>query len=285
MARTNNLADQRLREIETLLLWEGEVGNSRLRDLYAIGIGAASILLRGYREQFPNYCNWNSIRRVFELDQEHARPTLTSGAIGDYSQLLDRGALVDDSVIHDAHIDLTAVNHQIFSTFHKACSRRLGVETLYASVTTPVPKSRLLFPHALVRAGRRWHIRAFDCQSQEFRDFTLGRVMAASLTGACPVVDANMDAAWHTDVSFQIVPHPKLDDFASEVIRREYMGTSKSRSVSCRAAMLNYVLQEMRAAIDVETELPPNYQLAILSLDQLRPWLYDATPVDSGRQP
>lgn len=281
MARTNNLTDQRLREIETLLLWEGEIGNSRLRDLYAIGIGAASILLRGYRELFPNYCRWNSVRRVFELDQKHARPTLTGGAIGDYSQLLDHSALVDGSVIHDAHVDLTAVNHQIFSTFHQACSRQLGVETLYASMTTPVPKSRRLFPHALVRAGRRWHIRAYDCQSQEFRDFTLGRVIAASLTEASPVVDAKLDAAWHTGVSFQIVPHPKLDAFASKVIRREYMGTSKSKNVSCRAAMLNYVLQEMRVAIDVETELPPNFQLALSSRDHLEPWLYNAARVDS----
>lgn len=103
--------------------------------------------------------------------------------------------------------------------------------------------------------------------------------MKASPTGARSVVETRMDAAWHTGVSFHIVPHPKLDDLAATVIRREYMGTSQSKRVIRRVAMLNYVLQEMRVAINLETELPPGFQLAILSLDPLRPWLYDTTPV------
>lgn len=274
MARTSTQADQRLRDIEILLLWEGQVGNTRLRQLYEIGVGAASVLIKAYREAFPGWCEWNSIERVFEAVPGAIRPTLSAGAVTDYAELLQRCQDRGNDVTFDGHIDLTCVSAQIFSVLHRACARRLPVEIAYASMSTPEPHPRQIFPQKLVKAGRRWHVRAFDLKSMEYRDFALGRIASAKKGAATWPSEAPADDAWNTEVTFQVIPHPELTQAQATVIRVEYMGAAAARRISCRAAMVQYVIQELRIAVDLEAERPPAFQIALASAKPIERWLF-----------
>lgn len=277
MARTSTLADQRLHDIEVLLLWEGQVGNSRLRDMYGIGVGAASVLIKAYRDVFPTACTWNSVERVFEANPQVLSAVLSDGRPSDYSELLARTGALDKRVAYDAHIDLTAVSPQIFATLHRACARGQCVEIVHASMENPEPSPRRLFARQMIQAGRRWHVRGLDMRSGEYRDFTVGRVKSATLVDDPLPADLPLDQGWEAEVEFSMIPHPALSQVQAAVIRHEYMDGASVRVVSCRAAMVKYVIQELRVAVDVEKELPPSYQLALADEKGIRQWLFRPT--------
>ena len=54
----------------------------------------------------------------------------------------------------------------------------------------------MIEPHALAHDGFRWHARAFDRETGEFRDFVLGRLSKPG-SAAEPRSRAADDAAWH----------------------------------------------------------------------------------------
>lgn len=276
MARTSTQANQRLRDIEILLLWEGQVGNARLRELYEIGLGAASVLIKAYRESFPACCKWNSIERVFEAVPGAVRPALSMGDVAEYAELLRRARHRDDSVSFDGRIDLTCVSAHVFSALHRACARGTSVEIVYASMTTPEPHSRELFPHKMIQAGRRWHVRGLDLKTLEYRDFALGRIKSATAGTSDWPTDAPSDTAWNTEVSFNAIPHPRLSAAQAKVIRDEYMAGAAARRITCRASMVQYVIQDLRIAVDVESELPPAFQLALASIKPIEQWLFSS---------
>jgi hypothetical protein len=45
---------------------------------------------------------------------------------------------------------------------------------------------------------------------------------------------------------------------------------------TCRGALVGYFIQDMRAAIDVKKQRPPDYQLAVANFDEVSPWLFPA---------
>ncbi|MCH8618146.1 WYL domain-containing protein [Undibacterium sp. TS12] len=276
MPRTSTQADQRLRDIEILLLWEGQVGNARLRELYEIGLGAASILIKAYRESFPDCCRWNTTERLFEAIPNTVRPILSTGNVADYAELLQRARQQGSGVIFDGRIDLTCVSAHIFSALHRACSRGTSVEIVYASMTTPEPHPRELFPHKMIQAGRRWHVRGLDLKSMEYRDFALGRIKSAKSGSSNRPADAPSDIAWDTEVSFEVIPHPQLSAAQAKVIRDEYMAGADNRFIRCRASMVQYVIQDLRLAVNIESELPPAFQLALVRTKPIEQWLFSS---------
>ena len=62
-------------------------------------------------------------------------------------------------------------------------------------------------PHSLIRAGRRWHLRAFHDQSG-FRDYALGRVERRSDSIRRLERTEKDDRAWMTKVPVRLVAHP-----------------------------------------------------------------------------
>jgi hypothetical protein len=63
------------------------------------------------------------------------------------------------------------------------------------------------------------------------------------------------------------------------VIRDEYMAGAAARRITCRAAMVQYVIQDLRIAVDVESELPPSFQLALASIKPIEQWLFSKATV------
>lgn len=261
MGRTSNQADQRLKDIEVLLLWEGRVGNARLRELYDIGLGAASVLIKAYRAIYPRSCVWNTVERLYTAVPGLVKPELSLGTISDYLELLARSGSQDGTITYDGRVDLTNVAPAIFSTLHLACSRKQCVELVYASMSTPLAQARMFFPQRLVQAGRRWHVRGFDGRTMKHADFTLGRVISATVVLEEWTQEIPADIAWDTQVAFKIFPHPLLTAAQAAVIEREYMGSCASRQITCRAAMVPYVIQDLRISVK-HTDMPPDFQLA-----------------------
>ena len=72
---------------------------------------------------------------------------------------------------------------------------------------------RVIVPFALVDTGLRWHVRAFDRKSGEFRDFVVTRIEAPTLLDEEPQANErpDNDIQWTRIVELDFVPHPRLD--------------------------------------------------------------------------
>lgn len=271
MANTDSIKKSRYRLIESLLFWEGQVTNDRLRDLLGIQSVQASRILFEYKNEFPDQLQGKHNRSPF-FPTDKLEPINCSGSVDEYIALTRDHE--ESRIIYDVRADLTTPRQNILSQVALAIRNKVGVEILYESMTHPEGKNRIIFPHAIVRAGRRWHLRAWDNNTHDFRDFVLGRVKRAELTTVGALHLQDRDAGWMTWVPIRLTAHKDLTADQCRVIRNEYFDGAASRSFKVRSCLVQYTLQDIRAAVDQEKELPPEYQLAVVNLEEIRPLLF-----------
>lgn len=75
-------------------------------------------------------------------------------------------------------------------------------------------------------------------------------------------------------VRVRLVAHPDLTPDQESLIRFEYFNNTAARIDTCRGALIGYFIQDVRAAIDTKTQQPPDYQLAVANIEEVRPWLF-----------
>ena len=267
MANTENSREARFRIIETLLLWEGEVDNQRLRSLLGVQSVQASRVLAEYAERNADQIQRPSPRSPYQAAAS-IKPAFSSGAIEEYLALV-RGTEELGDIIEDARIDLTAPMPRIFSVVLRACRHNTGVTMEYRSMTNPRGNTRLIYPHTVVRAGRRWHVRAWCTERKDFRDFVIGRIRSAAIHSEPSPIKAD-DTAWNNKLPLILGVHPGLDPNQNRVIRDEYFSGAVSRRLLVRSCLLLYVAQDLRAAVDPSVETPPEFQLAVTNAKELK---------------
>src|SRR5262249_25500443 len=91
----------------------------------------------------------------------------------------------------------------------RAIRGRRALAVAYQSMSRTEPMRRTIEPHALGHDGFRWHARAFDHESGEFRDFVLGRLTKPKVADAARSIPEG-DVDWRTFVNLVIAPHPEL---------------------------------------------------------------------------
>jgi len=124
-----------------------------------------------------------------------------------------------------------------------------------------------------VRGSQRWHARAWCEQREEYRDFALGRINSISpvdtLSKRLPI-----DQVWATMIDVRVTAHTALPTDKEKVIRDEYFQGKVGRRFTVRAALLNYLLNDIRAATNPQQQAPPEYLLEVANLDEVRPYLF-----------
>lgn len=273
------LDPQRLHLMELLLRWEGQIGNARLRQMLGLSSIRASQWLREFREYQPNWTQWNSISRSFNATPEFYRDKHEddSGSLAKYLSLVGLPATTDSEsqhVVVAAFPDITTPNPYIFAVLSSASRMGRAVEVTYRSMRDPAPHKRIISPHSIIRAGRRWHVRAYCELNKQFRDYTLGRISHSVLLDQPAGSLIGDDKDWATEVPVRLIAHPGLSQEQQAVICFEYFKDTSSRTTTCRVPLVNYYIQDVRAAIDIETQRPPEYQLAIGNVKEIKKWLF-----------
>ncbi|MBX9906098.1 MAG: WYL domain-containing protein [Burkholderiales bacterium] len=271
MPNTENSRDMRFRAIETLLLWEGEVDNSRLRSLLGVQNVQASRILAEYAAHNAHQIYRPSPRAPYQASAT-IKPSFSSGTIEEYLALVQKTEDLDQ-IIEDARIDLTAPMPSIFSAVLQACRRSCGLNIQYRSMTTPQGRNRLIYPHTIVRAGRRWHARAWCTERKDFRDFVIGRMQTASIDTIKSERTKGEDAAWNKKLPLILAAHPDLDADRTSIINDEYFSSTTSRQLLVRSCLLLYVVQDLKAATNPATECPPEFQLVVANAKDLQLYL------------
>jgi len=271
MSNMPNLKDHRLRVMEAVLTWEGEVGNARVRQLFGIQTVQASRLLAEFRALMGD--------RIFEDGRAKVLKPLSPGAAGADVSLDEyihqiQAAGDSEAYVVDGRIDLTGVQPAIFAVLRKAAANGTGVLITYASMGNPIYAERTIFPHSIVRVGRRWHARAWCTSRNDFRDFTLGRIKSAVTVPDEAKRTVADDTDWNRLVEVRVVPHRALTLEQQQVVRDECFAGMMAVRSKVRACLVQYVIQDLRASTDPARQLPPEFQLEVANVTALKPYLF-----------
>ena len=271
----------RLRPLLILLTWEGEVGRARVMELFELSPVRASEWIKELRDLCPDWMAWDSFgRRYLATDalfraiarQEDSRAEETFASYLALTRIPSLHAKGEQGM----HVfpDFNVPSARVFATLWRSIRESSAAVLTYRSMKHPEPHQRTIEPHNLVRAGRRWHVRGYCRQNQDFRDFALGRIVTTSPTSDPATHGVQDDSAWSTHVEVMLVPHPQLTPMQEEVVRFENFGGTSARRQTCRAALVAYLIQDLRAATDPKRQRPPDYQIAVANIEELRTWLF-----------
>lgn len=285
MSLANLLEKNRYKVMRRMALWEGRLSRGRLMHVLGLSGIRVSQLLREIREETPDWFEWDSKSKSYFVTPaayKMARVELKAGTSD-----LSLAAYLAEA---DIHADLapgagpvtvapwgfSQVNPNTFSRIRLAVEQGTRLKLEYRSMRTPEPHLRTVEPHNLIQAGRRWHMRGYCLETGDFRDFVLGRIAKITMLDQKAESTVAEDAKWNAVVKVRIQAHPKLTHGQQYLVRSEYFDGTAARVLSCRGAMLPYLVQELRMALDVTKELPPEYQLAVENVEEVRKWLFTA---------
>ena len=177
-------------------------------------------------------------RPVFDFPPERILSWLTQG-FGDGEPMRINAWVASESpsrLTYPALDTLASVTRAI----HQECP--LSIE--YHSITSGRAE-REIVPFALIDNGLRWHVRAFDRKSQEFRDFVITRINRPVVLKWQPVAPhetSNQDIQWTRIVELELVPHP--DQPRPEITEMDYSMDGGVLRMKLRAATAGYILRQ-----------------------------------------
>jgi len=260
----------RLAFIELRVRFVGEIRRQDLVARFGIQSAAATRDLALYKELSPGNIDYDpkgkayvlgpDFRPVFDYPPERVMSWLTQG-FGDGEPMRLKAWVVSESPSRLTHPDLDVLA-SVTRAIHQECA--LAVD--YHSISSG-KSGREIVPFALIDNGLRWHVRAFDRKSQEFRDFVITRIKNPVVLKGQPVLPherSDQDIQWTRIVELELVPHP--DQPRPEITQMDYAMTDGSIRMRVRAAVAGYML--LRWSVDCSSDHS-------LREEQYRLWLSD----------
>lgn len=263
----------RYRTLWTLLRWEGQLRNSRLRDLLGIQKVQVSRLIAQFASENPRAVILDSRDKAWRLNDEDLAIQL-GGSFEEYQALCQSDSVTPISIV-DARIDFLPPKPKLVAALSTACRDARGLEIRYRSRSWPEGSDRVIFPTAMVRLSQRWHVRAWCATRRDYRDFNLGRIDRWHLIDAHLSPEAGSDEAWDAVLSIRIGAHESLSPADALMVRKEYFGGANSMRFRCRGALAPYVLQEARVATNPSNQMPPEHLIQVLNPKIVQPFLFN----------
>ena len=269
VASVSYAQQERLAYIDFRLYFLGEIGRPDLLGRFGLAPAGATRDLALYREIAPQNIEFDGSSKIYRIGKdfmpifEHMpQRVLSALALG-----------FGDGVNGEPHpllpcespATLSSPRMDVLAPVCRAIKAKRPVAIRYHSMTSG-ESERVIVPFALVDTGLRWHVRAFDRKSGEFRDFVVTRIEAPTLVDEEPKANErpDNDIQWTRIVELDLVPHPRLA--RPEIIKMDYGMTDGSIRLRVRAAVAGYML--LRWSVDAS----PNHSL---TEEQYRLWLSD----------
>ena len=260
---------ERLAYIDFRLYFMGEIGRPDLASRFAVAPAGATRDLALYREIAPQNIVFDGSSKIYRIRQAFS-PLFDHAP----QRVLSALALGFGDGVNDATQPLlpcespTALSNprmDVLAPVCRAIHAKRPVAIRYHSMSSG-ESERVIVPFALVDTGLRWHVRAFDRKSGEFRDFVVTRIEAPTLLDEEPQANERLDndIQWTRIVELDFVPHPRLE--RPEIIKMDYGMTDGSIRMRVRAAVAGYML--LRWSVDCS----PDHRLKD---EQYRLWLSD----------
>ena len=238
---------ERLAFIDFNLQYFGQVARADLIQRFQTGLAACTRDFASYKELVPqnlvlshttkSYHRLESFKPLFKHNAEYILSALCRG----FGDGLSSGNQ-PSSYCQDA-TRLIHPNSETIATTMRAITSKLALKCQYTSLSSGTTLKELV-PHSIVNNGTRWHVRAFDRSSQEFRDFVTTRIECPKILQPQikPEESADKDTQWHTIYDIILTPHPKLQ--YPKAIELDYAMENGKLQLEVRAALLGYLLRQ-----------------------------------------
>lgn len=256
----------RLAFVELRVRFIGDIRRQDLVSRFGIQSAAATRDLAIYKELAPGNIDYDTkakcyvlggdFKPLFDFPPERVLSWLTQGfGDGEPSQLKAWVASEFPSRLTHPDLDVLAC---VTRAIHQECPIRVEYHSISSGQT-----ERQIVPFALIDNGLRWHVRAFDRKSQEFRDFVITRIKGPVLLRDEEVQAherGDQDIQWTRIVELELIPHP--DQPRSEVTEMDYGMRDGVLRMKLRAATAGYILRKWSVDSSPDHSLRgPEYRL------------------------
>ncbi|MHA3501372.1 WYL domain-containing protein [Yersinia enterocolitica] len=260
---------ERLAYIDFRLYFFGEIGRPDLIDRFGVAPAGATRDLALYRETAPQNIIFDSSNKIYRIGQaftprfDHASQRVLSALALGFGDGVN--GTMQPLLPCESPTTLSNPKMDVLALICRAIHAKRPVAIRYHSMSSG-KSERVIVPFALVDTGLRWHVRAFDRESGEFRDFVVTRIEEPTLLYEELLANElpSNDIQWTRIVELDFVPHPRLE--RPEIIKMDYGMTDGSIRLCVRAAVAGYML--LRWCVDCS----PDYRL---NEEQYRLWLSD----------
>jgi hypothetical protein len=191
-----------------------------------------------YDAKAKTYLIGNNFNPLFSYDTERVLAWLTQG-IGDNAEPQPMTWIISDGPALLAKPDLNTLS-AVTRAMYLGCPLSMQYHSLTSGLT-----QRDIVPFALIDTGLRWHVRAFDRKSKEFRDFVLTRIKHPQVLLGQPIAaheQCERDEDWNRMVELELVPHP--DQPHPEITKMDYGMQNGVLRLTLRAATVGYTLRK-----------------------------------------
>jgi hypothetical protein len=265
----NHAQRQRLVFIESVVLWEGIVGRPRVSNVFNVADNHITRYFALYRKAFPGNLDYDVSARAYRPGRQ-VRPRLTSGSAEEYLSLLRThlessstavvgsiGDNVDAATLPWPHAPM---DRTILKEVTRALRQQHGLRIRYQSLSSPEPGDRDVWPHALVFAGIRWHVRVYDGKRGAFIDLNLQRFLSAKPLDAPSPKPPSADVDWREEVDIDILPAAKLTRTQQDIIAKEYgmreIGKARVWRVRLKRCLAPYFIRWLRLDLSPDESFP-----------------------------
>lgn len=267
-------AVNRLRYLEFLLWFRGYASRKDLIDRYKIAEAAATKDFKHYSISCPENLLYDVRAKRYTMSEkfvprfQHDPRAALSALVGSGSHRpYMRPPLLESDVVRGVH---RLNDPNVVAALTRAICTKSSIRCVYSSVGSG-SKHRQLVPRAVASDGDRWHIRAYDPEKGEFRDYTLARFQSVELegTGTANEFSEEVDKSWTTMVKIKLIAHPKAE--YPDSIHASYLFEDGKLELKIRCALLGYFLRRWRIDVTDEAVMnPASFQLRLANVDQVR---------------
>lgn len=275
---------QRLQFIEIMAYYTGMISRSMLARAYGISDPAATKDLKLYNDLVPDNLEYNPSAFSFvptsKFDEVFAdlRPQ-TVLAMFSHNLLSVDNPSGDEPIYgvsaEDLPLPVRLPEKAVLAEIVRAIKNGKQLKATYHSLSNreTEQESRIIEPHALVNNGLRWHLRAYNHDSYDFRDFVLSRFTQAEMLDIEAESSQSYDDDWMEVISLKLKAHPGLNDKQNATLIYDYDIQNGVIELQVRRALVGYLLQQMKVDTTADHSLNPNaYQLVISNRDEIEPF-------------
>lgn len=274
---------QRLQYIEVMAWYAGVVTRSDVARAFGLSDPAATKDLKLYGDLAPGNLSYQHTVFGFvpgerfaplfaDLSPAAVLPMIAANlavAGGPYGEALLYGVQAA-SLPLPLRLPSATTLAQITRAIHGRRKLRIAYRSLSARESAP---QRVIEPHTLVNTGLRWHVRAYNEDTCDFRDFVLSRITEAGCQATPAESNEAYDDDWVETVVLRLAPHAGLDGAQRESLLFDYGASGGVIEVTVRRALLGYALQ--RLGVDTTADHsrnPQAYQLMLVNRDEIEPF-------------
>lgn len=271
---------QRLQYIEIMAFYTGVVSRGDVARAFGISDAAATKDLSLYNKLAPDNLLYK--QNVFGfIPGPSFKATLTNlsparilpmiaanlpGNEGPYGQHLIFGVTVDSLPI-PARLPHPDVLAQVIRAAKHHRKLRIHYRSL-SDEDNDFP--RIIEPHSLINTGLRWHVRAYNEDSFDFRDFVLSRIDTAEMLEEDAESSMAYDDDWVETITLNLKPHPNLSAKKQQNLLLDYGIKQGNITIEVRRALLGYTLQKL--SVDTSTDHSLNakaHPLVIINREEI----------------